>query len=169
MPSLAMQAVLFAEPLFVVLLVLAIAWTDLPPAGWSPGRAALLAGAAAALALLTRSIGVAAGGRGPLLLPVRPRAPLGRAARGAAPRAAPALGPRAAGVDGGRGRPVARARAHRRGPGRRGSHGRIHDLRSAGLRASLVGGGGARHLGQLRRVAPVGRSAAGERRRRHRR
>jgi len=60
-PSLAMQAVLFAEPLFVVLLVLAVAWADLPPAGWSPGRATLLAGAAAALALLTRSIGVAAG------------------------------------------------------------------------------------------------------------
>src|SRR5260370_12668902 len=93
MPSLAMQAVLFAEPLFVVLLVLAIAWTDLPPAGWSPGRAALLAGAAAALALLTRSIGVAAGG-GILLFPlVVPRPPFAPLARAPPPLRLPALGP----------------------------------------------------------------------------
>src|SRR5260370_5657786 len=97
MPSLAMQAVLFAEPLFVVLLVLAIAWTDLPPAGWSPGRAALLAGAAAALALLTRSIGVAAGAGDGLFLLRLPRAPLPALgpARPPAALAAPRLGGRA--------------------------------------------------------------------------
>lgn len=52
-PALATQAVLFAEPLFAVLLVLAIAAAD----HGRPWRAGL----AAALALLTRSIGVAAG------------------------------------------------------------------------------------------------------------
>ena len=92
MPSLATQAVLFAEPLFVVLLVLAIAWTDQPPTGWSPGRAALMAGAAAALALLTRSIGVAAGGGIVLFLWIMRRAPLGVLVQAAAPVVVAALG-----------------------------------------------------------------------------
>ncbi|HXI34022.1 MAG TPA: hypothetical protein VNH63_08085 [Gemmatimonadales bacterium] len=92
MPSLAMQAVLFAEPLFVVLLVLAIASADLPPAGWSPGRAALLAGAAAALALLTRSIGVAAGAGIVVFLFVVRGASFRVLARAAAPVALAAAG-----------------------------------------------------------------------------
>ncbi|HEY6853906.1 MAG TPA: hypothetical protein VI139_06645 [Gemmatimonadales bacterium] len=92
MPSLATQAVLFAEPLFVVLLVLAIAWTDLPPANWSPGRTALMAGAAAALALLTRSIGVAAGAGIVLFLFAQRRAPRGVLIRAAAPVALATLG-----------------------------------------------------------------------------
>ena len=52
-PYLATQGVLFAEPLFAALLALAVAWAD-------RGRP-WLAGVAAALALLTRSIAVAAG------------------------------------------------------------------------------------------------------------
>jgi hypothetical protein len=58
MPVLAVQAVLFAEPLFQVLLAAAVILAAAPPAGWSERTAAALAGGAAALALLTRSLGV---------------------------------------------------------------------------------------------------------------
>jgi hypothetical protein len=51
-PVLATQTVLFAEPLFAVLLAVAIITTDRNSSPW-------LAGAATALALLTRSIGIA--------------------------------------------------------------------------------------------------------------
>ena len=52
MPVLATQTVLFAEPLFAVLLALAVIATDRRMSPW-------LVGAAGALALLTRSIGIA--------------------------------------------------------------------------------------------------------------
>ena len=52
MPVLATQTVLFAEPLFAVLLAVAIVATDRQMSPW-------IAGAAGALALLTRSIGIA--------------------------------------------------------------------------------------------------------------
>jgi hypothetical protein len=61
MPVLAIQAVLFAEPLFGVWLVAAVILAGAPPARWSSTTTAALAGVAAALALLTRSLGVAAG------------------------------------------------------------------------------------------------------------
>jgi hypothetical protein len=61
MPVLATQAVLFAEPLFGVWLAVAVILAGAPPARWSSTTAATLAGVAAALALLTRSLGVAAG------------------------------------------------------------------------------------------------------------
>ncbi|HEY6808897.1 MAG TPA: hypothetical protein VI160_08935 [Gemmatimonadales bacterium] len=60
-PWLTVLGVLLSEPLFALLLSLTIVFADRPPSGWTPGRAALLAGGCAALALLTRSIGVAAG------------------------------------------------------------------------------------------------------------
>src|SRR5207249_3162434 len=60
-PVLATQAVLFSEPLFGVLFAAAVILADAPPARVSPAAGAALAGCAAALALLTRSIGVAAG------------------------------------------------------------------------------------------------------------
>jgi hypothetical protein len=60
-PVLAVQAVLFSEPLFAVLLAAAVILADAPPPPLSPTTGAALAGLAAALALLTRSIGVAAG------------------------------------------------------------------------------------------------------------
>ena len=60
-PMLAMQAVLFSEPLFGFLVALAVILADAPPACLSSVAAAGLAGLAAALALLTRSIGVALG------------------------------------------------------------------------------------------------------------
>jgi hypothetical protein len=61
MPVLAFQTVLFAEPLFGVWLAAAVILAGAPPPRWSSTTAAALAGVAAALALLTRSIGVAAG------------------------------------------------------------------------------------------------------------
>ncbi|HEY6174436.1 MAG TPA: hypothetical protein VIX73_08340, partial [Kofleriaceae bacterium] len=48
-------------PLFGLWLALAVVAADAPPDSWSPARGAVVAGVAAALALLTRSIGVAAG------------------------------------------------------------------------------------------------------------
>lgn len=56
-PVLATQGVLFAEPLFGLLLVIAIIAADSIPAG--VGMRPWVAGAAGALALLTRSIGIA--------------------------------------------------------------------------------------------------------------
>jgi hypothetical protein len=61
MPVLAIQGVLFAEPFFGVWLAAAIIFVDTPATRWSSTTAAALAGGAAALALLTRSLGVAAG------------------------------------------------------------------------------------------------------------
>ena len=60
-PFLALLTVLFSEPLFALLLAAAVILADRPPARWSPDAAAVLAGLAAALALLARSLGVAAG------------------------------------------------------------------------------------------------------------
>jgi hypothetical protein len=60
-PWLTVLGVLLSEPLFALLLVAAIVVADRPPASWSPERAALIMGGFAALALLTRSIGIAAG------------------------------------------------------------------------------------------------------------
>jgi len=61
LPTLTILSVLFSEPLFSVLLALAVICADRPPTRWSADRGAVLAGVAAALALLTRSIGIAAG------------------------------------------------------------------------------------------------------------
>jgi hypothetical protein len=83
-PVLTVQSVLFAEPLFGVLLALAVIMADSPPARWSPATAAVMAGSAAALALLTRTIGVAVGAGIVLFLMVR-RVPLKRALLAAAP------------------------------------------------------------------------------------
>src|SRR5207247_3612 len=82
-PVLATQAVLFSEPLFALLLAAAVILADAPPAWVSPSGSAALAGLAAALALLTRSIGVAAGAGIVLFLLHARRAPL-RVALGAA-------------------------------------------------------------------------------------
>lgn len=59
-PVLAVQGVVFSEPLFAVLLVTAFILTDAVPDAPRPPRGAVRAGTAIALALLTRSIGVAA-------------------------------------------------------------------------------------------------------------
>src|ERR1051325_11096374 len=91
-PILAALSVLFPEPLFSVLLALAVVLADRPPARWSHGTGALLAGLAASLALLTRSIGVAAGAGITLYLVVMCRADWRRAALAAAPVTAAALG-----------------------------------------------------------------------------
>jgi hypothetical protein len=60
-PCLVLQTALYAEPLFGLWLALAVVLADALPGASSPARGAVLAGSAAALALLTRSIGVAAG------------------------------------------------------------------------------------------------------------
>jgi hypothetical protein len=60
-PSLTVLTVLLSEPLFAVLVVTAIMLADRPPPTLHPDVAALLAGSAAALALLVRSIGIAIG------------------------------------------------------------------------------------------------------------
>jgi hypothetical protein len=60
-PVLGLQAVLFSEPLFALLLAVAIVLTDVPSPRFPPVVSAALAGAAAASAFLTRSVGVAAG------------------------------------------------------------------------------------------------------------
>lgn len=80
-PVLAVQSVLFAEPLFGVLLATAVILADEAPAPVSAG----LAGLAAALALLTRSIGVAAGVGVVLFLLVVRRGPWKRALVAASP------------------------------------------------------------------------------------
>ncbi|OLE48425.1 MAG: hypothetical protein AUG01_07840 [Candidatus Rokubacteria bacterium 13_1_20CM_2_69_58] len=91
-PVLAIQAVLFSEPLFGVLLVAAVILTDAPSPRLHAGVAAGLAGCAAALALLTRSIGVAAGAGVVLYLLVVRRAPWAHLAAAAAPVALAGLG-----------------------------------------------------------------------------
>lgn len=60
-PVLTLLTTLLSEPLFGLLIAVAVILADRPPERLAPGRAALLAGLAAALAMLTRSIGVAAG------------------------------------------------------------------------------------------------------------
>src|SRR6266550_2540379 len=92
LPMLTILSVLFSEPLFGVLFALAVLLADQPPAGWSPDRATLLAGVAAALALLTRTIGVAAGVGIVLYLLVIRRAPWQRAALAGPPVFVAALG-----------------------------------------------------------------------------
>jgi hypothetical protein len=84
-PMLIVQSVLFAEPLFNVLFTGAVVLVDSPPPRWRPGTAALLAGSAAALALLTRTIGVAAGAGIVLYLLLVRRAPMRQAALAALP------------------------------------------------------------------------------------
>jgi hypothetical protein len=61
LPVLTILSLVYSEPLFSFLLAVAVIAADRPPARWPAGRGSLLAGVAAALALLTRSIGVAAG------------------------------------------------------------------------------------------------------------
>lgn len=84
-PCLALQTALYAEPLFGLLLVAAVILADAPPATWPPARAAALAGGAAALALLTRSIGIAVGAGVVLFLLVIRKASLRQAALAALP------------------------------------------------------------------------------------
>ncbi len=92
LPTLTILSVLFSEPLFSVLFALAVVLADRPPAPWSADRGALLAGVAAALALLTRSIGVAAGAGIALYLLLIRRASWRRAALAGAPVCVAALG-----------------------------------------------------------------------------
>ncbi len=84
-PVLTLLTTLLSESLFALLLALAMILADRPPARLAPGRAALLAGVAAALALLTRSIGVAAGAGVVLFLVSVRRAGGGIAVRAAVP------------------------------------------------------------------------------------
>jgi len=91
-PVLATQAVLFSEPLFGVLFAAAVILADAPPARVSPAAGAALAGCAAALALLTRSIGVAAGAGIVVFLLATRRAPRHITLAAAAPVALAALG-----------------------------------------------------------------------------
>jgi hypothetical protein len=90
-PVLAVQSVLFSEPLWGALFAAAIVVADQPPAGWRPGTAYTVAGALAALALVTRSISVAAAIGLPLYLLVVRRVPLRYAVALVAPVAAAAL------------------------------------------------------------------------------
>ena len=91
-PCLTGQTALYAETLFGLWLALAVVMADAPPNAESPARGAALAGSAAALALLTRSIGVAAGaGVVGFLLVVR-KFSLRHAAFAALPVAIAALG-----------------------------------------------------------------------------
>lgn len=91
-PCLTLQTALYAEPLFGLLLALAVVVADAPPERWSPARAALAAGLAAALALLTRSIGVAVGAGVVAFLLVARKAPLRQVALAALPAAIAAMG-----------------------------------------------------------------------------
>ena len=61
-PVLTLLGALMSEPLFALLLTGAVILADRSPATWSRWQGPFAAGALAALALLTRSIGVAAGG-----------------------------------------------------------------------------------------------------------
>ncbi|MGH7569963.1 MAG: hypothetical protein ACREL9_13510 [Gemmatimonadales bacterium] len=67
-PVLTVQAVLFSEPLWSALFAGAIVVADRPPRRLTPAAAYAVAGGLAALALLTRTIGVAAGVGLPLFL-----------------------------------------------------------------------------------------------------
>ncbi len=91
LPALTNLCVLFSEPLFALLLALAVILADRPPARSAPSVGALLAGVAAGLALLTRSIGVAAGAGIALYLLVARRAPWSRVAIACVPVCVAAL------------------------------------------------------------------------------
>src|SRR2546427_820476 len=91
-PVLATQAVLFSEPLFAVLLAAAVVLADAPPPRLPASAAACLAGVAAGLALLTRSVGIAAGGGIVVFLLATRRAPPRVALAAAAPVALAAGG-----------------------------------------------------------------------------
>lgn len=90
-PVLQTQSVLFSEPLFALLFAATVALGDAPPEPASIATPAL-AGALAALTLLTRTIGVAAGGGLVLFLLAVRRAPWRHAAVAAAPVFAAAVG-----------------------------------------------------------------------------
>ncbi|HKE92338.1 MAG TPA: hypothetical protein VKB45_18535 [Gemmatimonadales bacterium] len=91
-PCLVLQTALYAEPLFGLWLALAVVIADAPTNPGSAVRGAVLSGLAAALALLTRTIGVAAGaGVAGFLLVVR-KVPLRHAALAALPVAVAAIG-----------------------------------------------------------------------------
>jgi hypothetical protein len=94
-PVLTVQSVLFAEPLFAVLLAVSVILADTVPSTASGRRgdlAAAMAGIATALALLTRTIAVAAGAGIFLFLLVGHRVPRRRALLAALPVAVAALG-----------------------------------------------------------------------------
>jgi hypothetical protein len=91
-PVLTLLTTLLSEPLFSLVLAVAVILADRPPERLAPDRAALFAGFAAALALLTRSIGVAAGAGIVLFLLLVRRAPSRLAVRVALPMAVAALG-----------------------------------------------------------------------------
>ncbi len=91
-PCLTGQTALYAEPLFGLLLVVAVILADAPPAHWSPGRSATLAGVAAALVLLTRSIGVVSGIGSVVFLLYARKVPLRQAALAALPAALAIVG-----------------------------------------------------------------------------
>jgi hypothetical protein len=84
-PQLTVQSVLFSEPLFVVLLAVAVLLTDQPPSRLAPATAAAIAGGVAACAVLTRSIGVAVGAGIVLFALLIRREPLARGAVAAVP------------------------------------------------------------------------------------
>jgi hypothetical protein len=91
-PVLAVQSVLFSEPLWGALFAGAIILADRPPVRWPPLAAYAAAGGLAALALLTRSISIAAGVGLPLFLLAVRREPLKHVVALAAPIAVAALG-----------------------------------------------------------------------------
>ncbi len=91
-PVLQTQSILFAEPLFALLFAVTVALADAPPSGWRSGTGALFAGVAAALTLLTRTIGIAAGAGIVLFLLVVRGSRWPRAALASAPVVAAALG-----------------------------------------------------------------------------
>src|SRR3989454_11241604 len=85
LPMLTILCVLLSEPLFSVLVVVTVILADRPPVRWSADRGALLAGVAAALALLTRSVGVAVGAGSVLYLVLVRGAPWRRTALAGGP------------------------------------------------------------------------------------
>ena len=91
-PVLTVQSVLFAEPLFGLLLALAVILADRAPERDRPVAAAAGAGIAAGLALLTRSIALAAGAGLPLFLLVMRRRPPREAIAAGAPVLLAAVG-----------------------------------------------------------------------------
>jgi len=84
-PVLTVQSVLFAEPLFGLLLAAAIVLADIAPERSRPLGAAAVAGSLAGLALLTRSIALAAGVGLPLYLVVSRHRPRSEAVAAAFP------------------------------------------------------------------------------------
>jgi hypothetical protein len=91
-PVLAVQSVLFSEPLWGALFAVAIIVADRPPPRWPPVAAYAGAGGLAALALLTRSISIAAAVGLPLFLLAVRREPKRHVLALVAPIALAALG-----------------------------------------------------------------------------